>query len=99
LVEGRKFTYDEAKRRGTLRKHKIDFRDIERVFDGPNVDDYDDAHSEGEERWRRLVWLGGRVVVVVYTEQGDHIRLITAFDAAPEETKRFIEIALGGQQS
>ena len=97
MVDERRFSYDEAKRRTNLRKHKIDFRDVLAAFDGPSIDDYDEAHSEEEERWRRLIWLDGKVVVVVYTERGDEVRLISAFDASVEETRRYLEIAFGGK--
>jgi hypothetical protein len=69
-VAGR-FSWSERKRRENLRKHGIDFRDVASVFDGPSIDAYHADHPEPEERWRRLVWLDGRVIVVVYTEAGD----------------------------
>ena len=87
----RRFIYDERKRRDNIRKHQIDFRDVERVFDGPSIDDLDYGHSQHEERWRRLVWIRGRVVVVIYTERSDAVRLISAFAADSEAVRLYYE--------
>jgi uncharacterized DUF497 family protein len=80
-----RFEWDEAKRRQNVRRHGIDFADVSRSFDRPRIVDYDEAHSSGEDRYRMLGWLDGHVIVVIYTERGSRIRLISARFAEPSE--------------
>lgn len=89
------FVWDEGKRKRVLREHGLDFADVCRVFRGPMIDDYDYAHSREEDRWRALGLLDGNVILVVYAERGDTIRLITARRATPEETQLFHEQFFG----
>ena len=47
---------------------------------------YDEDHSEEEDRYIFLVRSNrGRVLVVIYTERGDRIRIISARKATPRE--------------
>ncbi len=57
------------KARGNQRKHGVSFRLATTVFkDSLALTIYDDAHSEGEERWATLGYAGnGSVLVVVHT--------------------------------
>jgi uncharacterized DUF497 family protein len=89
------FTWGETKRRTVLRRRRIDLAEIGRYFDGPNIDQCDDAHSNGEERRRRLIWLRDRVLVVIYTVRDRDIQLITAFKPTKEETRMFMERFFG----
>jgi hypothetical protein len=87
----RRFIWDESKRRTNLRKHGIDFQDLPGPFDGPSIDNPDVHHSDVEERWQRLIWFHTRVVLVVYTERGDTIRVISARPATAEETDIYLD--------
>lgn len=84
-----RFEWNEAKRRAVMRKHGIDLADIPRAFRGPVVENYDYLHSDTDDRWWALALLDGRVVVVIYTERGDTIRLISARYAGPQEAGRY----------
>jgi uncharacterized protein len=86
-VPDKRFEWDERKRRQNLRRHRIDFADVPRAFDRPLIVDYDAAHSNGEERFRMLGWLDGRVIVAIYTERRQRIRLISVrYATVPEAT-------------
>jgi uncharacterized protein len=47
-------TWDEAKRQGNIRKHRIDLADLEPVFDSPMVTVEDDREVFGELRLQSL---------------------------------------------
>lgn len=64
-----RFEWDEAKREDNIRRHRLDFADVAPVFDGLLLAALDDREDYGETRWCGLGLLGGRVVVVVFTEQ------------------------------
>ena len=90
-----KLIWDEIKRQWVLRKRGIDFAVLDRLFKGSTIDDYDADHSQDEERWWSLGMLDGDVILVVYTEKGDTIRVITARPATREETQLYYEQFFG----
>jgi uncharacterized protein len=64
-------SWDEAKRRENIRKHRIDLAELEPVFDVPMITVEDDRESYGEFRLQSLgMWLG-RVVFLVWTPRDD----------------------------
>lgn len=72
--------WDAAKERKNRRDHGVSFSDAATVFDDPMMATIDDPdHSLTE---RRMVTMGhtanGRLLVVVHTNRGDKIRLISA---------------------
>jgi uncharacterized protein len=81
------FVWDEAKRRRNLRKHGVDFADLPAVFSRPRLIEFDAEHSEDEDRWRLIGLLGSSVVVVIYREHEEEIRIISARHANREETR------------
>lgn len=83
-------TWDEAKRRENLRKHKIDLADLETVFDHPMVSLEDDRLRYGELRLRSLGMWQGRVVFLVWTPRGDDAaHLISCRHADRQETNEY----------
>lgn len=73
-------------------KHNVSFHEAATIFgDGLSVAFPDPDHSIGESRY---VMIGlsryGKLLVVAYTERGDHIRLISARRATRQE-RRFYE--------
>ena len=64
-------SWDEAKRRENLRKHRIDLAELEPVFDAPMVTVEDNRESYGELRLQSLGMWRGRVVFLVWTPRGD----------------------------
>ncbi|MCC7017342.1 MAG: BrnT family toxin [Rhodospirillales bacterium] len=80
------FEWDEKKRRFNLSKHRIDFREIPKVFRFPLIEDDDLLHSEKEPRRKALGYLDGRVVFFVYTMRRSRRRIVTARPATRDES-------------
>ncbi|MEW6613185.1 MAG: BrnT family toxin [Pseudomonadota bacterium] len=82
--------WDPRKAEGNLRKHGIRFADAEAVLFDPLALTREDMDAEGEQRH---VTLGldalGRVLVVVYTYRGEHIRIISARKATTKEARTY----------
>ena len=85
------FEWDEAKRLSNIRWHGIDFVDVLPLFDGYTVTVEDARIAYGEQRLVTLGLLQGRVLVVVHTERGDKIRLISARKATQYEEDSYFE--------
>ncbi len=80
------YEWDPAKARTNQRKHRIDFADAVAVFaDEQAITLPDDEHIIE----KRYVTIGmdafGRILVVIYTWRGNHIRLISARKATRHE--------------
>ncbi|MGH7233059.1 MAG: BrnT family toxin [Nitrospiraceae bacterium] len=85
------FEWDERKARANLKKHKVGFDEATTVFTDPfSITIHDPDHSGHEQRY---IDIGssdkGRVLVVVYTERGSIIRLVSCRKATPSERKRY----------
>ena len=87
------FEWDKKKARSNAKKHGVTFDEASTVFgDGFSLTIRDPVHSEVEERF---VTIGsshrGKLVVVVHTERGDNIRIISARPANRREPKAYEE--------
>ena len=87
------FEWDDRKARSNSRKHGVNFDEASTVFgDALALTIPDPAHSEMEDR---LITMGrshrGKLLVVVHTERGDNIRIITARPASRRERKAYEE--------
>ena len=88
-----RFVWDPRKAARNFSKHKVSFREALTVFADPLARIVDDPrHSEDEQRY---VLLGSsdynRLLVVMYTERGEAIRLISARPATLRERKSYEE--------
>jgi uncharacterized DUF497 family protein len=83
------FTWDEAKRQANLRKHRIDFRDAEKIFRGFTLTAEDTRESYGERRFLTLGLLEDQVVSVTHTERGEYVRIISIRKATTHETRYY----------
>lgn len=85
------FEWDEEKADTNLRKHGVSFEEARTVFDDSAVlETPDQTHSWDEDRWIALGMLPDlRIVVVVYVEREDRIRLISAREATPAERRTY----------
>jgi uncharacterized protein len=87
------FEWDEEKAEVNIEKHKVGFEEAKSVFGDPfsvTIDDPD--HSEAEQR---LIDVGrsasGKLLVVVYTERGNKIRIISCRKATATERRKYEE--------
>lgn len=83
------FEWDEDKNRANIRKHGFDFNDAWEIFDNFLLDEPDTRQYYGEQRWSGIGLLGNRIVVLIYTQRGNSIRIICLRKAAKHERKKF----------
>lgn len=86
-----RFEWDDEKNKENIRKHELDFADAWEIFDALMLANLDTREDYGEERWIGVGFLKNFVVVVVYTETGDVIRVISLRKALKHERTRFEE--------
>lgn len=79
------FTWDEAKRRSNLQKHRLDFADAKAVFAGLTVSIPDNRFAYDEDRFITFGLLEGEVVVIAHTERLDETRIISMRKASKHE--------------
>ena len=84
------FEWDRAKAEGNRRKHKVTFDEAVSVFYDPLSATFSDPDSSRTEE--RLITVGHssrrRLLVIVHTEHGETIRIISARLATAHERKR-----------
>ena len=87
------FEWDNAKAKRNIKKHGVSFEEAMTVFADPlSLTIHDPEHSGEEDRY---VILGEskrqRLLVVVFTDRDDRIRIITASVASRQERKNYEE--------
>ncbi len=73
--------WDDSKNEANTKKHSVSFEEALQVFTDSRAAEKEDlVHSTSKERrlWRTGKLKNGRIVTVVYTLQGDRLRLISA---------------------
>ena len=87
------FEWDEEKAEINLKKHKVGFEESKSVFGDPfsiTVDDPD--HSMEEQRFIDIgKSASGKLLVIVYTERGSKIRIISCRKVTPVERRKYEE--------
>ena len=86
-----RFEWDEEKNRENIGKHELDFADAWEIFDAPMLANLDTREDYGEGRWIGIGFLKNFVVVIVYSESEDVIRIISLRKALKHERTRFEE--------
>lgn len=86
-----KITFDPAKRDATLAARGLDFAHAALVFDGVTADEADERRSYGEVRMITVGRLGGRMVIVVWTQRGDARHVISMRKANEREQRTYGE--------
>lgn len=85
------FEWDEEKAEINLEKHKIGFEEAKTIFGDPfsiTIDDPD--HSELEQRFIDIgKSIDGKLLIVVYTERRNKIRIISCRKATPAERRKY----------
>ena len=86
----RDFEWDDAKAEANFQKHGVEFQTATKAFnDAYCIDEVDDSMSYGEQRFRLLARVGGHLLLVVYSERGETIRIISARQATRREHDRY----------
>lgn len=94
------FEWDANKNQENIRKHGIDFTDVEGLFDHPTLTWLDERDHYGEARWVSVGLLQAFVGVVVYTERVDDvIRIISARRAIKYEVRRYEQAVKNGLET
>ena len=88
-----RFTWHENKRRANLAKHRLDFADAAKVFDGPMVLFEEQRFDYGEQRMIGIGLLSALVVMVVHVESDQTIHIISMRKADSDETNLFYQNA------
>jgi uncharacterized protein len=81
--------WDESKRRSNLRKHGLDFRGCEAIFDRKYITFEDTRRDYGEQRFNVIGLLASKFVILTYTERGDDLRVISLRPATKDEIRDF----------
>ena len=92
------FEWDDEKEKINIVKHGIDFAAAALVFRDENrLELYDESHSDHEDRYITIGVIGGEtcVVMVVYTERGEAVRLISARKATKQERRMYYDYSKG----
>jgi uncharacterized protein len=87
------FEWDPKKARLNLKRHGISFDEASTAFRDPLSQTIKDPlHSENEERFVLIgQTIQGRILVIVHTDRGERIRIISARLATKKERLRYEE--------
>jgi len=90
---GLTFEWDEVKAQTNVKKHHVTFEEARTVFYDPlSITIPDPRHSAHEARFVDVGCSArGRILVVVYTERGERIRIISCRSATRSERKAYEE--------
>jgi uncharacterized DUF497 family protein len=88
------FEWDSRKARSNLAKHGVGFQEASTIFGDPlSLTIPDPEHSLSEKRYITVGRaFSGKLLVVVHTERGDNIRIISARRASRRERKFYEKI-------
>jgi uncharacterized DUF497 family protein len=86
-----RFEWDDAKRRGNLKRHGIDFAVVEKVLNGDTFTVLDDRFDYGEMRFQTLGLLRDEVVAITHTESDEVIRVISIRKATKHEEESYFK--------
>lgn len=87
------FEWDEEKAKANFNKHRVGFDEATTVFIDPfSITISDPEHSANEQRYIDIgISDKGHVLVVVYTERGQNVRIISCRRATLSERKLYEE--------
>jgi uncharacterized protein len=86
-------SWEEAKRLRNIKSHGLDFVGAEAIWDNFTVTREDLRQDYGESRWVTFGLLAGEVVVLVHTERGGEMHIISLRKAEKYEARYYLEIA------
>jgi uncharacterized DUF497 family protein len=83
------YIYDSAKAAANLAKHKVSFATAENFDWTTALVVEDDRFDYGERRYVAIGLIGRRLHVMVFTQRGASVRLISLRKANRRETRRY----------
>jgi uncharacterized DUF497 family protein len=88
-----RFEWDRGKAKSNLSKHGVSFEEAATVFGDPlSLTISDPGHSDEEDRFVTIgVSSKLRTIVLVHTDRGDHVRIVSARQATTRERKDYEE--------
>lgn len=87
--------FDPDKRALTLQHRSLDMAGAGEIFEGNHQSVQDDREDYGEIRWITTGFMGGRLVVVVWTTREGKRRINSLRKANERERKRYRQGYLG----
>jgi uncharacterized DUF497 family protein len=88
------FEWDIAKAAANHKKHGVRFEHAVAAFDDPfAVIELDDSEEYGEDRFLLTGRAGGVIVVVVFTDRKERVRIISAREATEYERRNYFRAA------
>jgi uncharacterized DUF497 family protein len=86
-------SWDESKRRSNVQTHGIDFEGVEAIWDNFTITREDKREDYGEKRMVTFGLLNGEAVVLVHTDRGGDMHVISLRRAEKYEARYYFEIA------
>jgi uncharacterized DUF497 family protein len=83
------FEWDQAKAAANYKKHGVRFEHAVGAFEDP----LDESEEYGEDRFLPTGRAAGGILVVVYTERGERVRIISAREATEYERRNYYRAA------
>ena len=88
-IENYVVEWDDDKNEINKRKHKLSFETAAEIFlDENRIEDYDEFHSDDEDRIKTIGKVE-EILFVVYTERGEKYRIISARRANKKECEDY----------
>ena len=84
-----KYEWDEAKNLVNIKKHGIDFNDAHELFEGDKLVIPYTRQDYGEKRMIAVGRINGRLMIGVYTQRSETLRIISIRKANDREKERF----------
>lgn len=84
-----KFEWDEEKRLKVKEARGVDFLYAALIFEGPTLTKVDDREDYGEVRFASLGLVDDVPYVVIHTERGENIRLISAWKGGRKDYETY----------
>lgn len=86
-----RISFDAGKRLSNIAKHGIDFDTAQEVFDHPSIEIPDRRFDYGEDRFRTIGHLRGRIAMVVWTADAGGRRIISMRKTNEREQKLYAD--------
>ncbi|MBE9193429.1 BrnT family toxin [Gloeocapsopsis crepidinum LEGE 06123] len=88
-MDSLRFEWDDQKAQLNIKKHGISFDEAATIFYDPHyLEDYDEAHSDQEDRFKIIGMSSNRrLLVATYIQRVDRIRMISSRLATKNERR------------